>query len=251
MKKVFTFHGADHKCGCSMISQCVAERIAQENSKLSVLLVHAEQSEGAGYSPHVRESMDRIRPYLAERLLDINDIVKRSEYRNNLSIIAGTDRPGSSESFHPDMAEFFLGSMAQNFDIVICDSGANMEHGLSLGALFASDSIYMVFDQKESAFRHYEWLLPLYGKLGLNIAGYVINCFTAHSAYTKEYIKKRLGAAKDRLFTVRESDFGILAEIDEKSLLCYKDQGFIRDVDAIVQDIMSQAAPVLKKAANG
>ena len=60
MKKVFTFHGADHKCGCSMISQCVAERIAQENSKLSVLLVHAEQSEGAGYSPHVRESMERI-----------------------------------------------------------------------------------------------------------------------------------------------------------------------------------------------
>ena len=100
----------------------------------------------------------------------------------------------------------------------------------------------MVFDQKESAFKHYEWLLPLYRKLGLNIAGYVVNCFTAHSAYTKDYIRKRLGTSRDRMFTVRESDFGILAEIDEKSLLCYKDQGFIKDIDALVQDIVRQAA---------
>ena len=252
MKKVFTFHGADHKCGCSMLSQCVAERIAQENSSLSVLLIHAEQSEGTGYSPHVRESMERIRPYLAERLLDISDIVQRSGYRDNLSIIAGTDRPGSSELFHPDMAEFFLGSMAQNFDIVVCDSGANMEHGLSLGALFASDSIYMVFEQKENAFKHYEWLLPLYGKLGLNISGFVINRFTANSAYTREYVKKRLGTTRDRLFTVRGSDFGILAEIDEKSLLCYKDPGFTKDIDMLARDIINQAAvPAAKKAANG
>jgi MinD-like ATPase involved in chromosome partitioning or flagellar assembly len=225
-----------------MISQCVAERIAQENSRLNVLLIHAEQSGGTGYSPHVRESMERIRPYLAERLLDINDIIQRSGYRDNLSIIAGTDRPGSSELFHPDMAEFFLGSMAQSFDVVICDSGANMEHGLSLGALFGSDSIYMVFEQKENAFRHYEWLLPLYKKLGLNISGYVMNRFTANSAYTREYVKKRLRTSRDRLFTVRESDFGILAEIEEKSLLSYRDPGFTKDVDILAKDILMQTA---------
>lgn len=242
MKKVFTFHGADHKCGCSMLSQCVAERLAYTNKDKSVLLVHAEQSEGSVYSPKVGESMERIRPYLADRLLDIGDVVERSAYRDNLSIISGTDKPGSSESFHPDMAQFFLSRVADSFDIVICDSGANMEHGLSLGALFASDSIFMVFSQTECAFRHYEWLKPLYEKLGLNITGYVLNRFIYQSAYTKDYTRKRLGIDRDSLFCVRESSYGTLAEIDEKSLLSYKEPGFFKDIDALVKAVVDQAS---------
>ena len=252
MKKIFTFHGADHKCGCSMLSQCVAECIAGKKSDLNVLLVHAEESRGAGYSPKVRESMERIRPYLADRLLDVRDIVKKSGYKGNLSIIAGTDKPGSSEAFHPDMAEFFMGRMAQSFDIIICDSGANLEHGLSLGALFASDAIFMVFDQTESAFRRYEWLRPLYEKLDLKIEGFVLNKFTEDSAYTKEYARKRLKAGKDALMTVCGSQFGALAEIDEKSLLSYRDDMFRRDIRALSEEIMAMAGrsePL--RAANG
>ena len=253
MKKIFTFHGADHKCGCSMISQCVAERVAKECSDLSILLVHAEESANTGYSPRVGESMERIRPYLAERLLDVRDVVRKSEYKDNLYMIAGTSCPGSSESFHPDMAEFFLSAMTENFDIVICDSGANIEHGLSLGTLFASDSIYMVFEQSESAFKRYEWLQPLYSKLGLNIQGFIINKFTKQSAYTKEYVRKRLGVQREMVFTVHDSQYGSLAEIDEKSLLSYKDQVFRRDIDLIVADILSSAAltPDIRNAANG
>ena len=252
MRNIFTFHGADHKCGCSMLSQCVAEHIAGTRSDLNVLLVHAEESRGAGYSPKVRESMERIRPYLADHLLDVRDVVKKSGYKGNLSIIAGTDKPGSSEAFHPDMAEFFMGRMAQSFDIIICDSGANLEHGLSLGALFASDAIFMVFDQTESAFRRYEWLRPLYEKLSLNIEGFVINKFTEDSAYTREYARKRLKTGRDRLLTVHGSQFGALAEIDERSLLSYRDDSFRKDIRTLSEEILSLmdvAEPM--RAANG
>ncbi len=241
MKKVFTFHGADHKCGCSMISQCTAERIAKKRPDLNVLLVHAEESGCSAYSPRVGESMERIRPYLAERLLDVCDIVKKSEYKDNLYIISGTDKPGSSESFHPDMAEFFLKTISQSFDIVICDSGANIEHGLSLGALFSSDYIYIVLEQAENAFKRYEWLMPLYDKLSLNIGGFVLNKFVKQSAYTRDYVRRRLGISRDRVFAVRESSFGDLAEIDEKSLLSYKDPAFAKDIDALTEDILEEA----------
>ena len=241
MKKVFTFHGADHKCGCSMISQCIAERLAKKRPDLSVLLVHAEETGCTGYSPRVGESMERIRPYLAERLLDVCDIVRKSEYKDNLYIISGTDKPGSSESFHPDMAEFFLKTISQSFDIVICDSGANIEHGLSLGALFSSDLIYIVLEQSESAFKRYEWLMPLYDKLVLNIGGFVLNKFVRQSAYTRDYVRRRLKIHRDRVFTVRESSFGDLAEIDEKSLLSYKDPAFTKDIDALSEDILAEA----------
>ncbi len=252
MKKVFTFHGADHKCGCSMISQCVAEKIAKKRPDLNVLLVHAEESGCLGYSPKVGESMERIRPYLAERLLDVCDIVKKSEYKDNLYIISGTDKPGSSESFHPDMAEFFLKTISQSFDIVICDSGANMEHGLSLGALFSSDLIYIVLVQSESALKRYEWLMPLYGKLALNLGGYVLNKFTKYSAYTRDYVKRRLKTQRERVFTVRESSFGDLAEIDEKSLLAYRDSAFAKDIDALADDILIEAGATARlEAANG
>ena len=196
--------------------------------------------------------MERIRPYLAERLLDVCDIVKKSEYKDNLYIISGTDKPGSSESFHPDMAEFFLKTISQSFDIVICDSGANMEHGLSLGALFSSDLIYIVLVQSESALKRYEWLMPLYGKLALNLGGYVLNKFTKYSAYTRDYVKRRLKTQRERVFTVRESSFGDLAEIDEKSLLAYRGNAFAKDIDALADDILIEAgATATLEAANG
>ena len=139
------------------------------------------------------------------------------------------------------MAQYFLGAIAGSFDIVICDSGANIEHGLSLGALFSSDFIYVVLTQQESAFRRYEWLLPLYGKLALNIGGYVINRFKGQSGYTRDYVRKRLKTKRERVFTVKESAYGKVAEIDEKSLLCYKDAAFAKDIDALAEDIIAQA----------
>ena len=241
MGRIISFHGADHRCGCSMLAQCAAEKAARQRPDCSVLLVHAEQSAGPMYSPGTGESMERLRPFLSEKLLNIKEIIQRSLYKDNLYIIAGTDLPGSSESFHPDMSEWFMKSAAQSFDLVICDSGANIEHGLALGALFASDCIYMVLDQSESAFRRYEWLSALYDKLALNIRGFVLNRFTKDSPFSRAYAAKRLGTDRSRVFTVSASSYGDLAEIDERSLLCYRDDRFSEDMGTLASAVMREA----------
>ena len=57
MAKIITFHGADHRCGCSMLAQCAAEKISGSLPGRSILLVHAEQSAGPVYAPGTGESM--------------------------------------------------------------------------------------------------------------------------------------------------------------------------------------------------
>ena len=58
-------------------------------------------------------------------------------------------------------------------------------------------------------------------------------------------------AGRDSLRQIRAA-YGKVAEIDEKSLLCYKDAAFFRDVDALADDIIAQAEiPERKLAANG
>ena len=74
------------------------------------------------------------------------------------AVISDSSRPGVFLQSGTEIYRSVLAAMksaAQSFDLVICDSGANIEHGLALGALFASDCIYMVLDQSESAFRPY------------------------------------------------------------------------------------------------
>ncbi|MBR5731298.1 MAG: hypothetical protein IKX89_05075 [Firmicutes bacterium] len=241
MAKIITFHGADHRCGCSMLAQCAAEKIAKSLPGCNILLVHAEQSAGPVYAPGAGESMERLRPYLSEKLINVKEIIQRSFYKDDLYVIAGTNVPGSSESFHPDLSEWFMKSIAQSFDLVICDSGANIEHGLSLGALFASDSIYIVLDQSENTFRRYEWLSTLYDRLALNIRGFVLNRCTKGSPFSKAYAAKRLGAERSSVFTVSESAYGSLAEIDERSLLAYRDDRFSEDVGTLAAAVLRDA----------
>ena len=104
-----------------------------------------------------------------------------------------------------------------------------------------SDCIYMVLDQSESAFRRYEWLSPLYDKLALNIRGFVLNRFSKDSPFSRAYAAKRLGADRHRVFTVSASSYGDLAEIDERSLLGYRDDRFSEDMGTLAADVMREA----------
>lgn len=240
MNKVFAFLGADHKCGTSQICQCVAELTASENPLHKVLLLHAHSSAGTDYSPAAAESMERIRPYLADRLLDMEEITEKARWKDNLSVIGGADKPGSDGLYHPDMAGFFLDRLADYYDIILCDCGADIENGLALGSLFKAGRIYVVLSQSETAIRRYEWLRPLYEKLGLTETSYVINRFRSGSVYSGDYMEKRLGLTSEKMFTVRETKNGDSSETDGKSLLYYRDGRFRKNIRAIEKDILKR-----------
>ena len=200
MKRIFTFHGEDKACGSAWLSRRTAEILAEKRKDLKILLVHASHSESA--SGRSDTSMERIRPYLTGRKALPDGIAERSKCAGDLYVITGAGPSDRSGTFPPDITESFLRNAAEEYDLVICDSGSELAQGLSLGALFASDSIYTVLRPEEESFLRFEWLRPLYKKLGLKIEGYVLDRFPRDGSYTEESVSQRLGVRTDKVFMI-------------------------------------------------
>ena len=237
MSRVVCFHGADHKCGVTMLTQCVAERISQLEPSLKVLLVHSEGRGGTDYSPMVSESMENIKPYLSGKLLDPAELLGRARWRGNLFVIGGAGETGSIFSYHPDMGKYMIESLRGSVDVIICDTGSEIEHGLSLGTLLAADSIYMVMTQQESAVSALENKHLLYEKLGIDAGALIVNKHDKGSPYTVKYLAERLGVPAGKFRTVRRSDYGIQAETDARPLVSYSGSAFRKDIDAVAREV--------------
>ncbi len=237
MKNIISFFSPDHRTGTSMLAQCCAERLAELDREKQILLVLSRGSGGTDYSPMLRESVGRLKPYLADRLINPEEIKRKSVWRANLSVIGGPDDPCGSSDIYPEMAEYLLRTLAPAYDAVICDGGADIEEGMALGSLFASDRLFMVLSQSENCMKRCEWLTPLYSQLELKADRFVINSFQAGSPYTESYVCDRLKIGRDRILKVRRSEFGNTAETDSRSLLSYRDKGFLKDIDELVAEI--------------
>lgn len=227
------FFGADHKCGTSQLALCIAERLAGICPSLKVLLIHAEEPLGVDYSPDIRESMGRIRPYLAESLYDMDDIVLRSLYKENLYIIGGAGSPASAGQYPVDSVLPFFCKVSTVFDIVIFDSGADISHGLSVSSLVCADEIFYVFSQNETALRHYEWQRSIIGGLKKTDENIIINKYSNDSSYEVNYIRERLDRAFKTVSLVPLHPDGDEAELKGLSLEHYRCRAFRKSIEAL------------------
>lgn len=238
MGRIVTFHGIDHKAGVSQTALGTAESLTENYPYLKVLLIHMEGRSGREYAPQIRESLETVRPYLSDRVLDGQEVGEKAQYKGNLYVIGGDENPGSAEGYLPDMAQYMLDEFAQHFDVVLCDSGSEIEHAMALGALFSADRLYFVLSQSEVCFRRAEWLTPLYEKLDLAEERFVLCRCDKNSPFTAGYAAKRLETDADNIFSVRASRRNSDAEIENRSLYSYRESTYRKDIDAIAEDIV-------------
>lgn len=241
MAYVVSFHGCDHKCGVSTISQSVAEKAASALSDKRVLLIHTEQGPGNDYSPMIGESLENIRPYLAENLVNTDELIDKCKYKNNLYILGGASKPGSSGLYHPDMAEYLIQKVSKVFDFVICDTGSEIEHGMCLGALCSSEAVYQITTQSEIAIKRFEWQASLYDKLRLKIAKLIINKYNGKEINSKDIIAARLGFKNEDIVCVKRSSYGERAEDEGKSILSFRERAFSKSIDELFSDIVKRS----------
>lgn len=232
---IISFHGSDHKVGVSQCAQGFAELLAHKYPDKSVLLVHTD-SRSSEYFQGVRESIRDIRPYLGDRVADVNELAEKARCKDNLHIIEGDSDFGSREAYLPEMAEYLLKALEQHFDLVICDSGCELDHGLSLGALFCSRRIYTVLSQSEICLARTQWAAPLWERLRIEASGYIICKYDKSSPYTPAYVAGRLGIENSRLLTLRNSRYSADAESEHRSLYSYGEGAYVKDLRAIEED---------------
>lgn len=237
MKQICTFFGMDHKCGSTMVAQSVAESLAAKFQNRKILLIHTECDGNNIFSPNVGESLENIQPYLTERLIDMGEIAEKSRYKDNLYIIGGNYKPGSTSNLSPEMSEYLLDAAAELFDMIICDSGADLEHGMSLGSLFAANHIYLVTTSSEATVRKGEYSVSFFRQINLPITKLVVNKYSKRSVNSIDLISERLGFNKENLFVINESDNGDRAEHEERSIYSMKDSRFRKEIDRIADDI--------------
>jgi hypothetical protein len=241
MSGIYTFFGVDHKCGTSMVCQSVAECIARAVPEWNILLIHTEGDPGTGYASGSGESTERIRPGLSEGLFDPQEVMARSKWKGNLHFIAGADPLEGEGKYHPNLSDTLLRHLKGCFDLILCDSGSQIEHGLALGSLFAADGIFLVMVQAEGAVRRFERLIHLYLKLNVPTMGCLINRFREKNPYTPAYLRERLDRFPADFYTVGESALGPLAEAEGRSLFQYRDRMYGKDVRHIASLILSDA----------
>ena len=237
MGKIIVFYGADHKSGCTMICQCFSEMLLQKMPELRLILIHAEGKGGCDYSPGTRVDMDGLFPYLEKESLDFSELAEKSLWRRNFGIIGGSSLPGAFEDFHPGMMDFLLDGLSGHFDLIVASCGADIQNGLSLGAMMNAEERFLVMAPKESAVRRYEAARGLFSQLDVDFDKLILNRFGSRSIFTPAYLSGRLGLGKDSFLVVRDSKFGDVCEMDEKSLLNYRDSYFRRDISFLCAKI--------------
>ena len=241
MSSIHAFHGADGKTGTTMITQCVAEYIASNRKEVKVMAVSIHGRPGTEYVDRVTESIEGIKLYLDNRLLDIQRLMAACKKTDNLYILGGVESIEHVRSYHPEMAAYLLEKLRETFDLVLADTGNDIDNGLAFGALECIEDRYCIITQQESILKRYERLKSLYDRLGLTFSSHIVNKYSHRHPCDIRYIIERLVLEKSELLKVEASEYGWQAESEHRTLLSYRNDTFSSDIRSIANRILSNA----------
>lgn len=237
---LFTFHGADHKVGTTMVSQSVAETISAHHPNLKILFIGMNGRESSEYFMETPVSIDVMKFHIDNRMVDGGDFLKTCTHKGNFYIMAGISNETEARYYHPDMAKYLLEEAAPEFDLVIADCGNELDNGLAVGALAQSEEIFLIAAQQESALRRYERNRKVLEELGIGISKYIVNKYFEQDPYSISYIANRLEVEKDRVMRICSAGYSRQAESDCKTLLEFKNEDYQRDVAVLANEILKK-----------
>ncbi|MEG1584940.1 MAG: hypothetical protein RR361_07815, partial [Anaerovorax sp.] len=218
MKNLFVVHGADHKVGTTMISQSIAEYLSNEYKELKVLFITLNGRESAEYVNEAPESIEGIKNHLDSKMIEDIDFTRVCKKRDNFYMLTGIKKEEEQRDYYPHMATYLLETVTQTFDIVIADSGNELDNGLAIGALSATVNRFLVMTQQEAILYRWERNRMTYERLGIDFDRYIINKYYEQDPYDVSYIGKRLNLLQEQFLKVAFAGYGRQAEMEYKTL---------------------------------
>lgn len=238
MSHTFVFQGAEHKVGCTMIAQSVAEAAAKANREIQVLFAALNGRQSAEFALEGTPSMDLYKMQLHSGIGIEKGLLKPCQKLENLFMVSGIKREEQARHYFPKEAEVFLDSLHKDFDMIIIDAGSELDNGLALGALQRGTFRYMVLEQSESSLGRFERTLESYNRLGIDFDKYMINKFVEGDPYTMGYIASRLMLDKPVLEKVSLCSSGRRAEMERKTLMELGEEKYKKAITKIANDMM-------------
>lgn len=241
MDKLYAFHGADRKAGVTMVSQSVAEYIAEAAPHARILLLILNGRQNVQYLREDTMPIDAYRSRLESGIRISPEEIKTSEHFGNLFIISGVKKEEETRFYMPGAVKLLLANIGGDFDVIISDTGSELDNGLAIGGLGEAKKTYMILSQNEATVRRYENQAGLYGRIGMDFDGLIINKYTDKDPYSAGYIRERLGLADKSVYTVQLTDAGRTAEMEYRTLKALDSGKYERDIEKIASDIMKDA----------
>lgn len=238
MNRMFAFHGVDGKTGTTMVAQSVAETIAAADKGIKVMMVSLNGRSGTEYVDRIGESIEGLKMYLDNKVLSKKVLEESCKYTENLFLLAGVESLGQSRHYFPETAIYFLNRIEEEFDVIIADTGNDLDNGLAVGALERIPERFCILTQQESMLKRYESIEFLYRKLGIDFSCYVVNKYSDEDPYSLGYIRERLKISQKQLKKIQAVSYGRQAEMDYRTLLYYKDKIYNQDILEIANDIL-------------
>lgn len=247
MEKLFVFHGVDHKVGTTMISQSVAEHISNSYPDLKVLFMTLNGRESAEYVRETPQTIEGIKIHIDNKILD-NETFKRScKKTESLYMLAGILNESEERFYYPDTVRYLLDSVIPEFNIIIIDSGNEIDNGLAFGSLVSTNNRFLLISQQESVIKRWEKLRTIYEKLGISFENYIINKYYEEDPYGLSYIADRLELSKSSLVKVEGVHYARRAEMDYKTLLEYRNDKYNENIEEISNLILNRIGRAINK----
>lgn len=240
LHNLFSFHGADHKVGTTMIAQSVAEIISVSHPNVKILFIAMNGRESTEYIREAPVSIDSMKFHIDNKMISGEDFLKTCTHKGNFYIMAGITTETEERYYHPEMAKYLLEEVAPEFDLVIADCGNELDNGLAVGTLSVSEEVFLVATQQESVIRRYEKNRMVLNDLGIEISVFIINKYYEQDPYGLPYLASRLEFEKEKFLKVETGSYSRQAEIDGKTLLEYKNEAYRLDIIAIANDILNK-----------
>lgn len=228
MDNVRAIWGSDHKVGTTMLAQSYTEKLAEKNE--NTLLLTMSTDPGDDFYGEKALGIEEFRNRLSCGLLTKENIRKYALKGNSFYKLNGLSSPKNMFEFTPVMAEDLISVSAEAFEEIVIDCGTGLENPLTLAALSNVRNSTFVFSQQESSLRSWERVEEELSILGVIPAIAVINKFFKGDKYTPGYFAQRTGLPQNIFRTVIESEFGIQAEADRKTILYYGDKQYEKDI---------------------
>lgn len=240
MNSLTVFHGVDHKVGTTMISQSVAELIAECRPELKVLWISLQGREGTEYIQEVGESIEGLKLYLDSKVFTADEVLQKCGTGKNLYLLGGVSAITEERYYFPHTASYLLTQVEQAFDVIIADSGNNVDNGLSVGALELGGQNFLVLTQQESMLKRYEKLRRFYRELHLRFDRYAVNKYRPDDPYDLDYIEKRLELDEEQIYKIQECSQARRAEMEYQTLIAYRNEKYLSDLRLIANEILKR-----------
>lgn len=249
INNLFVLHGVDHKVGTTMVTQSISKIIADEKSEIKVLQISLNGREGAEYVRETPPCIDSMKINIDNKMLSCSDFLRLCRQKENYFMLAGITNEMEERYYYPETTEYLLKEISPEFDLIIADSGNEIDNGLAIGALSNSENNFLVFTQQETILKRYERIKRIYRRMNIDFKHYIINKYCEEDPYNLNYIADRLEIDMESFFKIEAGNYARQAEMDYKTLIEYKNDKYSKDILKIANEILINRgiAPIEEK----